>query len=143
MTPPPNPIWTPDFDPIRTRNPPFQVRIESKSGQKRIQIRSRERFAGGRVQRGRSGYTSALTVFQGKVYMQRFSNTSFGRTLLGSNLGASCSNKLLSALCGLPLRVRPPAIEWKMGRNPKIGKNRPKNRKWPSARNGGKMAQKW
>ena len=32
--------------------------------------------------------TSALTtVIQGKFYMQRFSNTSFGQTLLGSNFG--------------------------------------------------------
>ena len=35
-----------------------------------------------------------FSVVQGKFYMQRFSNTSFGRTLLGSNFGASCSNKL-------------------------------------------------
>ena len=41
------------------------------------------------------------------------------------------------------LRVRPPGIEWKTGRNPKMGKNWPKNGKWPSARNGEKMAQKW
>ena len=41
------------------------------------------------------------------------------------------------------LRVRPPGIEWKTGRNPKMGKNWPKNRKRPSARNGEKMAQKW
>ena len=41
------------------------------------------------------------------------------------------------------LRVGPPGIEWKTGRNPKMGKNWPKNRKWPSARNGEKMAQKW
>ena len=31
----------------------------------------------------------------------------------------------------------------KTGRNPKMGKNWPKNRTWPSARNGEKMAQKW
>ena len=41
------------------------------------------------------------------------------------------------------LRVRPPGIEWKTGRTPKMGKNWPKHRKWPSARNGEKMAQKW
>ena len=35
-----------------------------------------------------------FSVIQGKFYMQRFSNTSFGRTLLGSNLGASCSSEL-------------------------------------------------
>ena len=39
------------------------------------------------------------------------------------------------------VRVRPPGIEWRTGRNPKMGKNWPKNRKWPSARNGEKMAQ--
>ena len=31
----------------------------------------------------------------------------------------------------------------KTGRKPEMGKNWPKNRKWPSARNGEKMAQKW
>ena len=41
------------------------------------------------------------------------------------------------------LWAQPPGIEWKTGRNPKMGKNWPKNRKWPSARNGEKMAQKW
>ena len=41
------------------------------------------------------------------------------------------------------LRVRPPGIEWKTGRNQKLGQNWPRNRKWLSARNGGKMAQKW
>ena len=41
------------------------------------------------------------------------------------------------------LRVRPPGIVWKTGRNPKMGKEWPKNRKWLSARNGEKMAQKW
>ena len=55
--------------------------------------------------------------------------------------------KILSGKFGrfkvLGLRVRPPVIEWKTGRNPKMGKNWPKNRKWLSARNGGKMAQKW
>ena len=40
------------------------------------------------------------------------------------------------------LRVSPPGIEWKTGRTPKMGKKWPKNSKWPSARNGGKMAQK-
>ena len=40
------------------------------------------------------------------------------------------------------LRVRPPGIEWKVSKS-KNGKQWPKNRKWPSARNGGKMAQKW
>ena len=46
--------------------------------------------------------------------------------------------------CPQGLRVRPPGIEWKTGRNPKMGKNwQQKNRKWPSARNGEKMAQKW
>ena len=40
------------------------------------------------------------------------------------------------------LRARPPGIEWKTGRNPKMGKNWPKKRKWPSARNGERMAQK-
>ena len=30
---------------------------------------------------------SEFCVFQGKVYLQKFSNTSFGRTLLGSNFG--------------------------------------------------------
>ena len=41
------------------------------------------------------------------------------------------------------MRVSPPGIEWKTSRNPKMGKNWPKNRKWPSARNGEKMVQKW
>ena len=37
------------------------------------------------------------------------------------------------------LRVRPPGIEWKTGRNPKMGKN------WPKKRNGPrpKMGKKW
>ena len=35
-----------------------------------------------------------FSVIQGKFHMQRFSNTSLGRTLPGSNFGASCSNKL-------------------------------------------------
>ena len=44
----------------------------------------------------------------------------------------------------LVLQVRQPGIEWKTGRNPKMGKkNWPKNRKWPSARNRAEMAQKW
>ena len=42
----------------------------------------------------------------------------------------------------LDLRVRPPGIEWKTCRDPKIGKNWPKNRKWPSARNGEKNGPK-
>ena len=33
------PRFWPDCDPIRTRNPPFQVRIWSESGQNRVQIR--------------------------------------------------------------------------------------------------------
>ena len=56
------------------------------------------------------------------------------------------SPESLALICGftaLKLRVRPPGIEWKTGRSPKMGKNWPKNRKWPSARNGEKMAQKW
>ena len=40
----------------------------------------------------------------------------------------------------LGLRVRPPGIEWKTGRYPKMGKNWPKNRKWPSAP---EMGKKW
>ena len=43
----------------------------------------------------------------------------------------------------LVLRVSPPAIEWKTGRKPKTGKNWPKKGKWPTARNGAKMAPKW
>ena len=44
----------------------------------------------------------------------------------------------------LTLRVRPPGIEWKTGEKPKMGKNWPKieNGPQPTARNGGKMAQK-
>ena len=36
-----------------------------------------------------------FSVIQGIFYMRRFSNISFGRTLLGSILGASCLNKFL------------------------------------------------
>ena len=39
--------------------------------------------------------------------------------------------------------VRPPGIEWKMGRNPKMGKNWPKNRNGPRPEMVEKMAQKW
>ena len=42
----------PDFDLILTWNPPFQVRIRSKSGRNQVQVRSGRR---GRCQRGRSG----------------------------------------------------------------------------------------
>ena len=49
-------FW-PDFDPIPTRNLPFQVRIRSKSGPN--QVRG-ERFGGGRVQRGRSGWEGSV-----------------------------------------------------------------------------------
>ena len=35
----------------------------------------------------------------------------------------------------LVLRVRPPGIEWKSGRQPKMGKTLPKKIKWPTARN--------
>ena len=41
------------------------------------------------------------------------------------------------------IAVRPPGIEWKTGQNPKMEKNWPKNRKWPSVSNGEKLAQKW
>ena len=47
---------------------------------------------------------------------------------------------------GLVLRVRPPGIEWKSGRNPKMGKNWPKNSKMALGpkwgKNGPKMARK-
>ena len=47
-----------------------------------------------------------FSVIQGKICMQRFSNTSFGRTLLGSNFGGLLlkfpRTNFLSALCGLP-----------------------------------------
>ena len=39
----------------------------------------------------------------------------------------------------LNLRVRPPGIEWKTGRNPKMGKNWPKNRNGPRP----EMGKKW
>ena len=50
--------------------------------------------------------------------------------------------RLFRGFWELPLRVRPPGIEWKTGRNPKMRNNWPKNRKWSSARNGEKMAKK-
>ena len=46
-----------------------------------------------------------FSVIQNNFYMQRFSNTSFGRTLLGSNFGGPLARtNFLSALCGLPTR---------------------------------------
>ena len=53
-------FW-PDFGPIRTWNPPFRVRIGSKSGPNWVQIRSGgKEFGGGRVQRGRSGWEGSV-----------------------------------------------------------------------------------
>ena len=69
--------------------------------------------------------------------------------LLGSCVPCPKDPAVLTILCALcivnllDLRVRPPGIEWKTGRNPKWEKNWPKNRKWLSARNREKMAQKW
>ena len=51
-----------------------------------------------------------------------------------------CPEDFLNFTC-LFSRVRPPGIEWKTSRNPKLEKHWPKNRQWPSDRNGGKMAQ--
>ena len=56
-----------------------------------------------------------FSVIQGKVYMQRFSNTSFGRTLLGSNFGGLllkqtfCRHFAAFPIGNAPALANPPA----------------------------------
>ena len=67
----------------------------------------------------------------------KLSVTNFKPILSEENCQKICQQKSTASF--QELRAKPPGIEWKTGRNPKMGKNWPKNRKWPSARNGEKV----